>query len=296
VRRRSKLIRQSRGAGHRRSCNRLRCALRVSSIAVPFLVGPLEASGQRIEGRLVDAVSERGIPAGTISLLSPDGTAQAQVESDSSGAFVLPLPRSGELQLSAEALGYRSLATATLRIAPSEVVEVVITLSVDALEIRPLVVTARRAVARPLRDWERRRSIGVRTGRGVFLTREDLDRAFNVSTPLVSVPGLPRSYDRRGGLHVGSRTCPGAVFLNGMLVGNPALDEFIYPTDLEGIEVYRRTSELPVELRSQIGGVSLCSAVVLWTRQGQVTEGGSWFRWGLVGALVGGFVLLFVGG
>ncbi|MEZ4415231.1 MAG: carboxypeptidase-like regulatory domain-containing protein [Gemmatimonadota bacterium] len=257
--------------------------------------GPL--AGQAISGQVSERASGRAVAGADVALLQEDDATSARVTTDAEGRFYLPLPRSGTHSLLIEALGYAPARTEPIHVDVGERVEIVVALSVDAIELTPVVVTARRTNTRTLRDFERRRRTGEASGFGVFLAREELDRTFDLATPLTAVVGLPRTYDGAGDLHVGSSVCPGAVFLDGILVGNPGLNQFVLPTDLEGVEVYRRRSEIPIDLRHQIGDDNLCSAVVLWTRQGQVTRGGrAWLRFGLLGALVGGFLILVVGG
>ncbi|MEZ4415230.1 MAG: carboxypeptidase-like regulatory domain-containing protein [Gemmatimonadota bacterium] len=260
-------------------------------------LGSEPGAAQRIEGRLVDAATGNGIADGTLSVLNEEGHARFSVGTDSTGWFVLPLPRSGETLLRAEALGYQTWDSEPIAVDWDEALEVTITLSVRALELDPLVVTARRQdVHRAFRDFYRRSAHIERTGFGRVLDKETLEKSWVLSHRLREIPGLRYSTAPDGTLRLGRHGCPGGAFLNGMYVGNPDLDELVFATDLEGVEIYRSEAEVPPELGAG-GGEALCTVVALWTRADPTSSSGrgAWFRWGLLGALVGGFAALVAG-
>ena len=265
-------------------------AMWLALLGAGLVAAPL--SGQRVEGRTTDAEG-RTVSAVAIQLLDGDARVLLGVESDSLGQFVLPLPRAGSFRLRTEALGYATSVTDPIEVTRDEAVVVEIRMSVEALPITPLVVTARRQdVHRAHRDFYRRKTRVEQTGFGRTLDREALEKTFLLSHRLVEIPGLRWAYDNDGELRLGKRGCPGGVYLNGMFVGNPAPDELVFPTDLEGVEVYRNEAEVPPELVGG-GGVPLCTVLALWTRSGitGASDRSHWMRMGLFGALIGGFVL-----
>ncbi len=257
--------------------------------ALVALLCPTSLRGQRIEGVIVDGVSAAPVVNATISIMSRGDTVMLQVLSDSAGLFQAPLPRADTVRIRFEALGYETVSSGLLAIGTREVVELEVALSVQALELEPIVVSARREDSqrsrRAMRQFYRRYDWGQKSGFGRFFTREDLEDVSFLSHELVRIPGLRYRYIN-GHMSLGSRMCPVTVYLNGLRVGNNNIDEF-WPEDLEAIEVYRRESEIPIEFKRP----GVCGVVALWTRVSDPTSGGRyWARMGLFGALVGGFV------
>lgn len=260
---------------------------RMFLLAALMLPGPLE--GQRLEGVIVDGVSGVPVVNATVSVLSRGDTVTFQVLSDSAGLFQVPLPRADTIRVRFEALGYETVASGLLTVGAREIVELEVALSVRALELEPIVVSARRQDTRrgrrALSQFYRRYDWGQKSGFGRFFTREDLEDVSFLSHELIRIPGLRYRY-YGGQMSLGSRMCPAAVYLNGLPAGTNNIDEF-WPEDLEAIEVYRRESEIPIEFKRP----GTCTVVALWTRIGEPTSGGRyWARMGLFGALIGGFV------
>jgi len=254
-----------------------------------LLTAPKGVTGQRIEGRVVDGVSGVPVLNATISIVSNEDVVAFQVVSDSSGFFQAPLPRADTVRVRFAALGYETVSSGLLAVGRKEIVELEAALSVQALELEPIVVSARREDSgrsrRALSQFYRRYDWGQKSGFGRFFTREDLEDVSFLSHELIQIPGLRYRY-YNGLMSVGSRMCPAHIYLNGLQVGTNNIDEF-WPEDLEAIEVYRRESEIPIEFKRP----GVCTVVALWTRIGEPTSGGRyWARMGLFGALVGGFV------
>ncbi|MDP9347783.1 MAG: Plug domain-containing protein, partial [Gemmatimonadota bacterium] len=64
-------------------------------------------------------------------------------------------------------------------------------------------------------------------------------------------------------------SCAPRVYLDGIRAfhdGNMIIDNLVSPMDLEGIEVYRSSAEVPV----QYGGMDAgCGAILIWSRRGE---------------------------
>lgn len=253
---------------------------------------PAAGAGQVVSGHVRDGSTGEYIADATVTLIREDSVAGLSVATGPDGYFQLPLPRPDTVRVRFAALGYASYTSEPLAVATREIVEVEVRLAVDALELPPLVVEARRQDRRrrALREFYRRYDSGQRTGFGVFFTREDLEDVSFLSHEFVKVPGLRYRYGPEG-MTLGSRMCGATVYLNGLPVGSSAVDE-IWPEDLEAIEIYRRESEIPIDLKRP----GSCTVVAMWTRIGTESSGGRyWLRMGLLGALVGGFVVLVAG-
>ena len=100
-----------------------------------------------------------------------------------------------------------------------------------------------------------------------------------VCTPhCMTLPKVVTAPDKFGGTATGGcfrAPCPADVYVNGIrarrffcdgnnrLVVQMGLDELGLPSELIGIEIYRRASELPAQFGGAMEG---CGAVVLWTK------------------------------
>jgi len=109
------------------------------------------------------------------------------------------------------------------------------------------------------------------SARGTFITRAEIERrGARSGTDIVrSVPGV-RLVAKRGGVGYqvlmnrgdGPRPCVPQMFIHNMPYSG-SLDDFI-ADDVEALEVYTGTSEVPAELDKNGRGV--CGAIVVWTR------------------------------
>lgn len=128
------------------------------------------------------------------------------------------------------------------------------------------------------REFEQRRH----GDQGAFLTREDLDRraASRFTDILRSIPGLRLTssngtvtYLGSGRASVGEPPCWAQVILNGTVIydpttdlgsvsGPPNLDGFS-PRELEAVEYYRGTADVPVQYLSR---GAICGTLILWSR------------------------------
>ena len=273
--------------------------LRAAALLLAMGALPTAAAAQTVTGRVVDGRTERPVVGASVVLVDPAGDDVLRVESGPEGRFTLPVPGAAPHTLRVEALGYAALRTGTVRPEPQEVVEVEVRLGVEALEVEPLVVTARSRMSR-YPAFESRLQAGRQSGRGFFLVRADLERVrgLPLSNVLLRIPGAPLRRDARGRVWVGrsARTsgmteCSPGLFVDGVRMNPSAqpVDDLANPIELEGVEVYRSQSEVPAEL----GGSSLCGALALWTRQGEKPPaGGSWIPTIIMSSLIGALLVL----
>jgi hypothetical protein len=252
---------------------------------VSLATTPTGLLAQVITGRVLEVGSDRAVPTASITLVA-DNRLLLSTESDSAGAFQVPVPRAGWYSLRVERLGYVSATSDSLRVGARESVEVAIRLSVTAMRLEPLLVVERRREIRPQSEFERRLEAGRKSGLGVFITREALDSttAQSVSALLARVPLLSG-----GGLvSMSQGGCTPTLYLNGARFQiDTELDDMIQPGTLEGIEIYRNRTELP----RNFAGIGHCAAIVFWTRAGDPGRGAFWRFLAAGGALVGVLVV-----
>lgn len=244
--------------------------------------------GASIRGRVWDSAADQAVPGARVDL--DDGGRTALT--DATGSFILGSVTPGQHVLRVEHLGYATLIEpVTARV--GQITSLSVRLAPEAVEVEPLVVSVFRDIRLDRVGFYDRKERGELLGIGRFLGQEEIERS---SSPRVSqlldnvqlidmirvcsvtcltvprVVGAPPRMVSRGG---GSAPCPADVYIDGTRVrlwrwmGDNSLDliagidEFLTPTGIAGIEVYRRASELPAEFGGATDG---CGAVVIWTR------------------------------
>lgn len=231
----------------------------------PVGLTPAAAAQAAIRGTVMDARTERPVVGATVSLLSVPGSAVTQSE----GAFRLPVAGSGRFVVETRHVAYATRAD-TILLEEGRNALVQIRLVGTAIELPPIAVETRSIVLDHAGFFGRRER-----GVGTFLTREEIaaQKARHVSDLFARVPGLRRSFssdgssrvDSRGGQMI-SRRCEMQYFIDGVRssIGGDGVETI--PIDaVEGVEIYRGGSEVPMQFDS---GTAACGAVVVWTRRG----------------------------
>ena len=234
---------------------------------------PLAA--QQIRGAVIEANGGGPLATADVAIIDGRDSLILRVHTDSSGLFSSALPRAGVYSLRVEKIGYRTQHTATFEIGPSEVLELRIVISIEAVPLTPIEVTARYRVSRVHPDFERRVEWGRQSGFGHFITREEIEATALVRTSsmLMQVPSIRVVHARDGTVYLGAPArgtynCRPAVFLNGMEISQAfGLDELSLD-QIEGIEVYRSPAEIPIELARP----DVCAVVSFWTRVGTPSD------------------------
>ena len=191
---------------------------------------------------------------------SPAGTAVASTITRGDGDFVLrPIP-SGDYRIELTHIAHRAVE-ATMRIEGRSDVDISAQMLATAIEIEPIVVTARRRSRADGGGFDQRR----RSGRGVFMAREEIEvRQPTVVTDVLRlVPGLLMMPSSHGwGYDVRMRGgCRPELWVDGIrTLTSVGIDYYLNARDLEAVEVYRGT-ELPAQY-----GSNPCGAIVVWTR------------------------------
>ena len=242
-------------------------------------------------GRVTDLSTGRPIAGAVVELRA----AREQTFTREDGTFSLAMSELRTDTLAIEHLGYR---TATVEVTPVPGATVSVTAEVvpEPLSLEPIVVTAVRHRRLEVGGFYDRKEWAEQLGVGVFLTEDDIrqlastrishlvDRTQSVTTVRVCTPTcwvLPRMESAPPKWAGTSQTgyalepCPADVYVNGIrarlfhydfanrLVVTGGIDELGLPSELLGIEIYRRASELPAEFGGATDG---CGAVALWTK------------------------------
>ncbi|MCY3601073.1 MAG: TonB-dependent receptor [Gemmatimonadetes bacterium] len=238
----------------------------------------------RIVGRVSDRRSGRPIEAANVVLSDTLLAEDRQRMTDGSGRFMFSDLDPGAYRVTVDHLTFDPLNQ--LVYLPSDrTVQVDFELSVDPIELAPIVVTALREKRLELQGFYDRRELGEAIGAGVFLTRDDIQGAgaIRVTHYLGRIPGVRTECGggannncvirmTRGVPSLSNRAeygCMNAnVYLDGVRVirdgggADDSIDNFVSPGEIAGIEVYRGPSELPAEFG---GAVGRCGAIVIWT-------------------------------
>ncbi|MGH7449337.1 MAG: carboxypeptidase regulatory-like domain-containing protein [Longimicrobiales bacterium] len=264
------------------SPRRITAFLPYSTLAVwlcAWAATPLAA--QQIRGTVLEANSGGPIADAAVAVFDDRDSQVLDVLTDSIGQFASTLRRAGIYSLRVEKIGYRTLHTDTFAIGTSEVLELRILVGIEAVPLMPLEVTARYRDSRAHPDFHRRVEWGRQTGFGRFITREEIERTAFVRTSsmLVQVPSIRLVHAPDGNVYLGvsergTFNCRPAVYLNGMEISQSfGLDELSLD-ELEGVEVYRWRTEIPLELARP----NVCSVVSFWTRVGTGSQTWNWRR------------------
>lgn len=261
--------------------------MRSQAIAVTllFLAGPL--SGQMVVGETTDAGTGLPVRFADVSLLAADSVL-ITVRGDSLGRFEILAPGAGLYRLRASGLGYDTVWTDSFAVGAEEEVEVELRLGARAIVLEPLrVVERRRRAYNPVRDFYWR--LEHYSGRGVLLSREDLERVagLDMGGVMGRQPWVRQGRSREGTATFVFRSRLGQCVPDAYLDGAPIeIGDLarIRASELEGIEIYREWTQVP----ARYAHGPPCGAVLAWTRR-TVPQ-----AYSMVSFIVGGVAVVLV--
>jgi len=235
----------------------------MTRLALPAALVLLSASGGAaqviVQGTVVNTDSVRLVGA-RVEVADSSGRARYSATTDSLGSFTIRMAapvRSTRLSFTAQMLGHRDVS-AVLNVEDRQVIDVVVTLDIDAIPIEPLRVTTRRRYTRTSRDEYFDRLDQVRRmGGGIIIDYDQLQRRIGSPIPYIVAEHYP-----------GMRNCPPAFFIDGLRAMGDDV-RTLSVTSLEGIEIYRSIAEVPVQYQNRAN----CGAVLIWTQVGDRGEG-----------------------
>jgi len=248
--------------------SRLGCLLLWCLFAL--LIGPSPALAQRggsgLTGKVVDRSTGGPIAGADIIHLGDNRT----VSTDSSGAFRFPDLPTGVVRFMVRARGFPS-ASLFVSLARGEVKDRRIELdSTNALArgAQPLPsvpVTAPPSLGPRYVDFERRKA----TGRGQYLTRDDIEKAgyYSLHDAMRGLRGV--TVECGGGIGCYIRMARAPMQCRPDYIVDERVDNAFGPSvpirDIEALEVYTGPSDVPGEFAGRSAG---CGVIVIWTRSG----------------------------
>ena len=250
--------------------------------AAALLAGRPAPAQTLVRGTLLDAAGGGPIASGTVVISANRGRWQRAERTDSLGRFEFTDVSPGPYRLRASRVGYRD-AVGQLALSADSVVEVELRLAVASVVLAPVTVVSRstRDVSPVLRGFYQR----MERGAGRFVTREEIEarHPVRITDMLRNIPNLRSAPQRLGSsgsaLSQGSNAdrCSVVFFVDGMQVNQPsmpgrfnprpdvAIDDYVQPEEVEGMEIYRGESDTPAEFSTRW---VQCGTVVIWTRRG----------------------------
>jgi hypothetical protein len=257
-----------------RSLAAILCA---SALAATPACGQEAAEGQEVEtparvvGHVLDEGSGHGIERAEVRLIR--GTIDFGRPTDGFGYFAFPNVQPGIYQLLVNHIGYGTRRD-SIEILGGQLYDLELRLAIEPVELEPLVVEIVRWQVSP-RLWgfyER-----VDHGQGDYITRDQIERRqpLRVTHLISEVPGVsiidrpgPSDYialNRYKRFDPSGRPgpCLPIVYLDGYRTAGTSLDDLVFPSDVEGVEVYKGLAEYPAEFASPD---ARCGVVAVWTR------------------------------
>ena len=235
-----------------------------------------------LEGVLLDAQTSAPIPEAMITLSANRGRFSTRARTDSVGAFSFDDIAAGPYRLRASRLGYREVE-GTIALAGDSAVQVELRMSDASVVLAPVTVVTRaeRSISPVLQGFYSR----MQSGHGKFITREEIEARdpVRMTDLLRMVPSLRAGPQRAGssgpGLSTGAMNgrCSVVIFVDGMQVDHavrvlgarggpqPSVDDYVQPSEVEGIEIYRGESDTPSEYVTRW---VQCGTLLIWTRRG----------------------------
>lgn len=261
--------------------------LRGLQLASALALAPSLVTGQGQQVRIVGEVRSADGAAIRSAEIRANG-APATIRSDSAGRFALEGLPAGQVRVQARALGFAPFDTSFTARA-GEALTVVLQLNAVAQQLAPVVTEAVLPYGKPLRYQHTGRFDAFYERRakkpGTFFTREEIESSGRntVLDLMSSVPGVRVNFRPGDGLmYLRFARCEGnsiwnqkrppeerqlwfALFINGQrmtggAIGMETLAQ-LKTDEVETVEVYRGTSELPLEAMG-----NACAAVFVTTR------------------------------
>ena len=257
---------------------------------------PFPTAAQTINGTLVDVDTGGPISLGLVMMFTEAGDSVTATLTNEAGRFSITSPEPGSFTLLASALGYKETPAGVFELGEGGVMSVEYRIAPQPMPLEELVVSLSRPALQHylVRNGFVRR---LQRGLGKFITPYDIEKSSAVTTEdlLAGVPEvrvgtvrvirdsmiIPRP-DIGETVQIRSPTsgwCAPAIFIDGVVAQydpqiGVTLSQLVPLPAVEGIEVYRRPAEIPVEYGvTQGGGRSsamggTCGVLLLWTRQG----------------------------
>jgi hypothetical protein len=260
-------------------------AAALAAVLVAFVAAP--AGAQEFRG---DVTDEFGTPLEgvRIGLFDLEGEMVADSVSGPDGVFAIRAPADGEYRIHFTRPGFRSVSGGPYELRAKDVaLDALVVMHRAPEELPGLDVEVEGVYPRLVTSgfYERRQK-----GFGYFLDRDQIERRGQVRMsdlldPIPNVFSGQRADIGAGGVvnpavwvGRGGRRCTPALWIDGLLIRNGGLfadplrpDDFVWPADAEGIELYVGPAQVPPEFSRSAG----CGVLVVWTRSPGARGGGA---------------------
>ena len=256
------------------------CRLPVCLIACCIALGTLlePVAGQTLRGRILDSETREPVRLAYVGLLTEGQSMAVASLADTAGVFEITAPVPGQYFVYISRSGYETIMDGVFELGNEGELEVQIGMKPLPIELDELVVEAELASASFLeRNGFYERAI---TGRGVLMLREEIeqvsiDRVTDVmrriplldideSRPLAGPQAMqnPEIQVVRNGQY-----CSPTLYIDRHVVNSGSLgavrpDDYVSVAEIEAMEVYARSSEVPVGFDE----INNCGVILIWTR------------------------------
>ncbi len=249
----------------------------VAAFSLGGALAPVEA--QTLRGRILDSVTREPVMLAYVGLITEGQSMAVAALADTEGVFEVTAPDPGQYFIYISRTGYETLMDGVFELGEDGVFDVQIGLKPMPVELEEVVVEAESG---PMTFLERNgfyeRAIA---SRGVFLIREDIERTsidkvtdvfrqiplldIDDTRPLIGGPKVfqnPKLRVIRNGQY-----CSPTLYIDRHVVNTGALggvrpDDYITAMEIDAIEVYTRSSEVPVGFDE----INNCGVILIWTR------------------------------
>lgn len=239
------------------------------------MASPLEA--QVIRGIVYENADGGPVDRASVMLIDEGGNRiGVPFVTRENGGFVFTLPSAGRFAVRAARIGYTPVESRLFHVRDGEEVFAEVVMRPVPATMSPVTTEEERpgagAGTGPLADYEYRRRRGLG---GTFVTKEQIamNGHVRVDEVLSGVVGVQVIGALRGRQYIevtratalGGR-CPATVYLDGTRQATPESIFELDVIDIEGIEIYKGPSSVPLELG---GTAARCGVVAVWTKRGQ---------------------------
>jgi Carboxypeptidase regulatory-like domain len=242
------------------------------------LTGVLPVSGQTLRGRIVDSVSGEPVMLAYVGLLAEGQEMVVAALANTAGEFEVTAPEEGGYFLYISRSGYETLMDGVFDLGQGGVFDLQVGLRPTPIVLDELVVESGRSLNPLEQNGFYDRAI---MGMGTMLMREEIERRaidnitdvfrnipqldIDDTRPLTGSPDIMRN--AAIWVYRGNRRCAPTLYIDRHVVaagGNNAVRpaDYMTPSEVEAIEVYTRTSEIPLGFNE----ITNCGVVLVWTR------------------------------
>lgn len=238
-------------------------------LAAALLGGAQKAEGQLLFGQLLDQATRQPISGAMVQMLNAENELLLVVQTAQDGRYQLLAPTAGRFRIVVSRIGYEEGGSDLIRLEAGQSLQANLILPPAPIAIAGVTaeVEARPwQVEQPAVLWPyfERRDFYGKLGQGRFVDREALEGWSGGIETIPEVQQMLMTMQVRGGLMVGIPCTEPAWFLDGFRLRDANINDFIGVNQIEGIEIYRRATEIPGEFG---GSDSQCGVVAIWTRR-----------------------------